>query len=106
MRVDTQALEHTARNESRVPRLGESRSGQDLASLIQAPADAGDGRNPRVPALPWQRRRNPVVPVDAADFLDQILRDRDVEPEDRRQHVPIPVLEWPHMEVEALENRL
>src|SRR5207245_8407491 len=58
-----------------------------------------------VRAMPWQGRRNAVVSVNASDFLDQVFGDRDIEPENGWQHVPIAILERPNVEVEALENR-
>ena len=53
-----------------------------------------------------QRRRHSVEPVDAADLLRDVLGDRDVEPEYRREHVPGAVGFDPDLEAEPLQDRL
>src|SRR6476661_2192458 len=106
MRIDAKALEQTGGDQRRVPGFGKARARQDLTSLIEPAANAGGRGYPAFAPEPRQRRRNAVVAVDPPHLLDKVLRDRDVKPEDRRQHVPLAVFERSDVKVEALENRL
>src|SRR5207302_1278323 len=81
-------------------------SSQDLTHRIQPSVETWRRRRPAVPAAAWQRRRHAVVAVHAADLLDQVLRNRDVEPEHRRQDVPLAVGHHLDVEVQPLEDTL
>src|SRR3979490_317566 len=105
MRMDPKPFQLAPRNKRRVPGLGEPSPCQHLASRVETPALARHRRAPRLVAASRKGWRNTVVAVHPAHLLDEVLRDAHVETEDRRKHVPIAILERPHVEVEAFEDR-
>src|SRR5690349_394988 len=106
MRGDAQLLELASRDQRGVPRLRIPGAREDLAHRVQPAVDARRGGCPPLVTPARQRGRHTVVSVDAAYLLDQVFWNRDVEPEDRRQHVPLTIASDLDVEVEAPEDRL
>src|SRR5262249_49093812 len=103
---DPQLLELLAGHERWIPRLRKTRTGEDIADLVQKAILAGRGWRPARAAHPWQRRRHAGVAVDATPLLDEGFGDADVEAKDRWQDIPQAIGAHLDVEVEAFEDRL
>src|SRR5258708_34621952 len=88
---DPQRLELATRDQGRVPCLVEAGTGEHVAGRVSAAVDARYKRSPGVVAPARQRRRDAIVAPDATHLFDEVLRNRDVEPEDWRENVPLAV---------------
>ena len=106
VRGDAEVLELASRHECGVPGLGVTEPREHLSRRVEAAVDARCERVPGLVAPSWQRGRHAVVAIDAPDLLDQVLRNRHVEAEHRRQHIPLAVAHDLDVKVETFEDRL